>query len=436
MPYEKSSLGPTSVIRRLHAESPDFCHPLTLAEVVDIALENHPSTQTSWWNARRAAAVVGVAKSAYYPKFDFVSKATHGKDFQFINGPNKEFTSFDADITLSMLLYDFGQTNASVVSAKRALLAASWHSDWVLQQVMVRAIEEAYATLHSQATLNAALASLEDAGKMLHSARELNRVGLRAVTDVYTSQATFAQLQMEAAQQQANYDIQRGKLATRMGLSADTIIELACLDAVPGPHPEQLSALIACANDRRADLMAKQYRVAESSANLEKSSRAYYPKVSMFGRGGAKHYAGDDAVSGRGEIGVRLEFPLFDGFERVYRQRQALADMKISCNELAQLQLDIALEVLTYRRNFQAAQEMLGFAEENLENATKAYDGVLTKYKAGRDGIAEVSNALRQLSNARVRYSDVRTRYHLSMANLAYATGTLPPYVMVSCEQQ
>ncbi len=420
----------------LQAESIDFCHPLTLAELVEIALENHPSTQISWWNARRAAAAVGVANSAYSPKFDFTGKIIHGKDFEFINGPNREFTSSEGEITLSMLLYDFGQTNAHVVSAKRALLAASWHSDWVLQQVMIRVIEEAYATLHSQASLNAALASLEDAHKMLYSARELNRVGLRAVTDVYTTQATFAQLQMEVAQQQANYDIQRGKLATRMGLSADTQLELACLEAMPGPSPEQLSTLIACAHARRADLMAKQYRAAEASANLEKSCRAYYPKVSLFGRGGAKHYVGSDTASGNGQIGVRLDFPIFDGFERVYRQRQALADMQISRNELAQLQLDVALEVLTYSRNFQAAQEMLAFAEENLENATKAYDGVLTKYKAGRDGIAETSNALRQLSNARVRYSDVRTRYHVSMANLAYATGTLPPYVMVPCEQQ
>jgi outer membrane protein TolC len=51
----------------------------------------------------------------------------------------------------------------------------------------------------------------------------------------------------------------------------------------------------------------------------------------------------------------------------------------------------------------------------------------MEKYRAGKEGIAEVSNALRQLAAARVRQSDIQTRYLVSMANLAYAVGTLMP---------
>ena len=33
--------------------------PLTMTELVDIALQNNPSTKQAWWNARRAAAALG-----------------------------------------------------------------------------------------------------------------------------------------------------------------------------------------------------------------------------------------------------------------------------------------------------------------------------------------------------------------------------------------
>lgn len=416
-------------------EEIDLCHPLTLSEVVDIALEHNPSTSQAWWRAKRAAASLGSAKSAYYPKLDFTSSATHGKEFEFINGPNKEFSRVQADLNLSMLLYDFGQTAASVRSAKMALAAACWYSDWTLQQVMIRAIEEAYSTLQAQANLAAALTTLEDAEKMLYTASELNRVGLRAITDVYTSRATCAQIQIEVAQKRAQLDIQRGKLATRMGLEADCCIQLACLDSVPPPEADCISDLIECANQRRSDLMAKHARLLESKAIVDRNNAAFRPKLSFAGRGGAKHYFTNSNPAGHYEVSVRFDVPIFDGFDRCFKLRQSLADMRVSSLELADLELDIAMDVLTHSRSLKAAQEMMVFAKINLDNALLAYEGVLNKYQAGHISIAEVSNALRQLALARLRESEIKTRYYVSMANLAYATGTLPPYVMVPCDK-
>ena len=99
------------------------------------------------------------------------------------------------------------------------------------------------------------------------------------------------------------------------------------------------------------------------------------------------------------------------------------------------MQLDISLDVLTYSTTLKAAQEILPDAEDNLLNSLKAYEGVLDKYKAGKEGIAELSFAQRQLAAARVRYSDIKTKFLVSIANLAYATGTLAPYVETPCQE-
>lgn len=411
----------------------DLNHPLNLAELIDIAMENNPETRQAWWHANRAAAALGSSRSAYYPTIGLETNVSNGRDFKFINGPDTSYTIVGADLTLSMLLYDFGERAANVDAAKNALLAANWQTDWVLQKVLIRVLENAYSTLHLQETLQAATISSEDAELMLDAARQLNAAGLTPITDVYTSQAQLSQMFMEVIQHRSALDIEKGKLASSLGIPAETALQLAPIVNLSIPPREQSVNLIAMAMQQRSDLMAKQARLAESRARQKSSERAFRPKLTVSGRGGANHALHDKANAAQYQVSLNLEIPLFDGFDHIYQNRMAFADTKISAQELSQLELDIALEVLTYSKNLEAAQEMLPYADDNLKNASKAYEGVLEKYKAGKEGIAELSNALRQLASARIRYSDVRTKLLVAAANLAYATGTLTPYMETPC---
>lgn len=395
--------------------------------MVSIALDNNPQTQITWGHAKKLAAALGIARSDYYPHLGVEAYAGHGREFKFINGPDVTYTNIGADVVLSMMLYDFGRTQATVQQAQLALLAANWQTDWVLQKVMVKVLENAYSAIHAQATLDAYLETLKDAEHVLYTSNELNRSGLRAVTDVYTGRATFAQIQMEVAQQKALVDIQKGKLAASLGLPADTPLELAPLQPIGDMPVENVGRLIAFAKVQRADLMAQQARLAEAWARVKRAKADYWPRVSLRGRGGADHYFHDKASPGHYDITVNVEIPLFNGFETVYKNRYAYAEAEVNEEELAQLELDIALEVLTQARNLEAAREMFDYAKDNVDNSLDAYRGVMEKYGAGKEGIAEVSNSLRQLAAARIRYSDVQTRYLVAMANLAYVTGTLAP---------
>lgn len=411
----------------------DLNHPLHLAELIDIAMENNPETRQAWWHANRAAAAFGSSRSAYYPTIGLEANVRNGRDFKFINGPDTNYTIIGADLTLSMLLYDFGERTANVDAAKNALLAANWQTDWVLQKVLIRVLENAYSTLHLQETWEAAKISSEDAALMLNAARQLNAAGLTPVTDVYTSQAQHSQMIMEVIQQKSALEIEKGKLASSLGLPAETAFQIAPIATLAIPPKEQTTNLVAVAMQQRSDLMAKQARLAESRAKQKSTKLAYRPKLTLSGRGGANHALHDKANAAQYQVSLNLEIPLFDGFDHIYQNRMAYADTEISAQELSQLELDIALEVLTYGKSLEAAQEMLPYADDNLKNASQAYEGVLEKYQAGKESIAEVSNALRQLASARIRYSDVRTKLLVAAANLAYATGTLTPYMEMPC---
>lgn len=409
--------------------TPDLNQPLTLAELVDVALENHPSTKQSWWNARRAAAALGYTKSLYYPSLALKGSAINGRDFKFINGPDTDYTILGADLFVSFLLYDFGERSSTVDIAKTSLVAAKWQMDWNIQKVMVKVLENAYSTLHAQEVAQAAKVSLNEAEKVLNAAKELNRTGLTPVSDVYTSQAIFSEMRMDLARQKALLDIQRGKLAASIGLSATAWMQIATPETPFSPEAEQIETLIEIALKQRADLMVRQARLEESLLNETRAKASYWPKLSFNGRAGYNYALHDKTDGAQYQISLNLEIPLFNGFDTIYKTRMAYADTQISNEQLLELQLEISLEVLTYSRTVRAAQEMLPDAEDYLQNSVNAYEGVLEKYKAGKEAIAELSNAQRQLAAARVRYSDVKTRLFVSIANLAYATGTLAPYL-------
>ena len=410
-------------------------HPLSFSELIDMGLENHPKTRLAWWNAKRSAAIVGVAKSAYYPDIYLNANGVHGRDFKYVNGPDTNYTVIQADLALSMLLYDFGERDADVCSSKMALLAAQWDIDLTMQKVMIGILESAYLLAYEEEVLEATELSLQDAEMMLDVAEKLFDSGLNPVSDIYISRSARSLMKIELAKRKSLVDIQRGKLATSLGLPIDYKITLAPLQAPSCTEKTQLNNLLLLASNHRADLMRKRAKIAETAFYKEKIQAKYKPKLSLGARGGYDQDFNDRANGVHYQVILNLDVPLFTGFSNSYQNKAAYADVRIQEEDAADLELDIALDVLTFSKSVEAADEMLFYADENLQNAKKAYDGTLDKYQIGEESIAELNTAQKQLAEARVIYSEIKSRLLVSIANLAYATGTLHPTMEPPCIQ-
>lgn len=401
--------------------------PLALAELIDTALKNNPETEKAWWNAKRAAAVVGGAKSAYYPTVDLQANAAHGREVKFVNGPETVFTNYGADLCLNYLVYDFGERKAGVLAAKEALKAANWSSDFTLQRVVSQVEAHYYEYLNAQELLKTKTCSLQDAQLILEAAEELHRTGLRAATDLHTSKAAVAQIQMELSQQRAHVAIAYGKLVSTLGLSADTQLDIAPMpEEVRGAQPSDgVTQLIAVAEVQRADLLAKKALLGEMEARLSRAKKVYLPKLKAMGSGGWDEYTKHENSGYNYNVGLALDIPLFRGFDSIYRKRLASSDVEMTLAEIKELQVAIALEVLSYSAAVKAADESLGWSGTYLDEAKKSYEGSLENYKAGLQNIFDLIQAQRNLSDARMKQVQARTQWLVSLAQLAFATGSI-----------
>lgn len=410
-------------------------HPLSITELLDIALRNNPETRAAWWNANRAAASADISKSAYYPSIGFRGSFVNGLDYRYINGQETNYTTVSGDFILSYILFDCGERRSACEAAKAALNAAHWQSDWILQKVMYNVINNTYTFQNAQEQLKSRLASLQDANASLEAAIELQRAGLHSVTDVYAIKASVSDMQMGIALQKAETEIAQGKLAASLGLDVDSHFTIA---ALPDPLFDSvmqagLNQLIDSAKQKRSDLMAKRSDLQQKIAQQTRVSRSCLPKLSARGDTGYRRYFEDKANGYNYNIGLYLDIPIFNGFEQIYQNKVALSDVQLSEIEIERMELEVALEVLTYHRWFNAAQEVLQISHENLQNSIKTFQGVLDKYKAGTQSIFDLAAAQKQLADARLKNGDAKTRWYRSLAQLAYATGTIMPNTEVPC---
>jgi outer membrane protein len=403
-----------------------FAEPLKLAELIDIALKNNPETAKAWGNVKRAQASLGIAKSDYYPNINGRASGMHGREVKFPNGPNTNYTYYNGEISLDYLLFDFGERSASVSAAKEALSAANWSSDYAIQRILYKTASHYYEYLNASMLLQTKECSVCDAETILKSAQELYGAGLRRATDLNTSKAALAQAQMELAEQRARVAIAYGRLMTTLGLSVETLLEVEI--EPPGlDNPlfsEGISKLISVAGEQRKDLLAKKAHLAEMQYRVKKESSAMWPKMRALGQAGWLEYTKHQGSGYNYLTGLALDIPLFSGFERIYSKRLACAQTEITEAELKELYEAIALEVLTYSESVKSAKEAFHWSEEYLCQACKSYDGSLESYKAGLQNIFDLLQTQRYLADARMKKTQAKTQWLVSLAELAFATGS------------
>ncbi len=115
--------------------------PMSLAEIADFALSNNPATRLAWYQAKAAAAGVGIAESAYLPQIN----AGFGVQYtaNVFTRPESSQTTYGPNLSLNFLLLDFGNRSNTVLASEYAQIAANLNQNNTIQQVILQ-VQQAY----------------------------------------------------------------------------------------------------------------------------------------------------------------------------------------------------------------------------------------------------------------------------------------------------
>jgi outer membrane protein len=427
---------------------------LNLAELVDIALQNNPSTKQTWAQARAAAAQYGQSLSPFYPSIGFDGSYLRLKGSTTASGnPNSGFeesgnptesgvivnqglgspvaffsTQVGPDVALSYTLFDFGQRSSSALAAREALYYADLNHNQEIQIVIQEVMDDTYNYLYSQALLRSYGANLENAQMSLDAANEKFALGLAALGDVAQARTQYLQAKINLTTQKQNVENAFAQLAVDIGLPANVPFKVQPLpdQIVANPMLESVDLLVERAQLQRQDFLAAQANVRSKEALLLNAKRVVYPVItSSFDIGHYWFQGGLEEQGPHWSAEFNVTFPLFQGFYYKNGIKNAQANLEVSKAKMMQTELTLIQNVTTAYSSVKTAASNLCDSEEYLKSAELEFNIALSGYKAGTMTILDVTSAQSSLADARTKKAESQKNWFVSLAQIAFATGSL-----------
>lgn len=431
---------------------------LNLAELIDIGLQNNPSTKQSWAMARSAAAQYGIALSDFYPNVQFTSQYTRvrgsfGAPTVFSTAPTAAESSSAAaggtsapstgsttttgsglysttagpDVELTYTLFDFGQRTAAATAAREALYFADWSHNQEIQIVIQTIMDDYYNYLYQLRVLHSNEANLENACASLDAANQKFSLGVAALGDVAQARTQYLQTKIKLTTQKQHVENSFAQLAVDLGLPANIGFKVAPMpdEVQADPMLENVDQLVAIAQTQRQDLLAAEADLRSKEALVLNAKRAVYPVLATSLDIGKYWFQGGQQEDYHWVAELTLSFPLFQGFFYKNSVKKAMANRDQSAARVLQTELGVIQNVATSHMSVKTSAQNLKDTEEYLKAAELEFNIALSSYKAGTKTILDVLSAQSSLADARSKKAGAQKNWYTSLASLAYATGSL-----------
>ncbi len=430
--------------RHLIAAPPAACAalpdtPLTLADLVDLALCANPATAVAYAASRSAAAQVGIARAADLPTLSAtvgptLTRTDYLRNQQFVTSGGFSFgasthdtaVGSSASLALDWLIFDFGGRAARIDAARASQRAALATVADTAQSVALTTVS-AYNSLQGyRASVEAARATVAFNRSSFDLADAKRRAGVSTPADALQAKTSLAQAELTLAQAEGNARTAAGQLAVAVGQPPTTALRLAPAPPLASGDvlTRDVQQLIADAERLRPDLAAARANRDAAVAQVRAARSDARPTVG-FSVQDQLGYADSATDLNRASVGVTLSLPLFNGYDRTYRIAQARAEAERQAALLEQSRQQAGLDVYTQATALTTAIQVLATARELINSATASADIAQGRFKAGVGTFTDLLNAQSALASARQQLVSADFGVRNAQATLARAVGQI-----------
>lgn len=432
MPTERSpdrSVVQSTALRPIPAPqiaaAPLSAHVYSLVELSALALQNNPQTAAAWANVHAAAASVGSAEAAWLPKLSATVNATQSQITSTSGQSIPQQRTLSPNLSLSWLLWDFGQRDATLAVNNAAETAARFNQDQTIQTVLQGVATAYYQSLADRVLIEVDTQSVDSAQKALDAANARYRAGQATVSDLYQAKAALAQAQGTLATAKQTRIQNLGALAQAVGWPVDTPIELAPLDTVALPQLQHtVRQLLDEAVTRNPALQAANANVTAAKAAVDQAERANWPTISLSANQGLRVQQGLGQTQ-TNSIGLSLSVPIFTGFANEYQTAAARAKLANARATRDVTYQTTALTVWQAYYGFQGGVAGIPAAQAQVENAAEALKAVQAQYRVGYATIQDLLTAQNTKAQAEVTLAQNALNAYSALAKLSAAVGAL-----------
>ena len=416
-----------------------------LPELIDIAQRTNPETRVAWERARQAALAVGLAEGTYYPLL--AASATGGAARLAFPFPQNLIPGGLPDgyltartqlvlpiVSLEWWLLDFGRRGATVDAAKALALEATVGFNAKHQQIVFAVTRAFYALTAVRGRVAAARAALESAQTLEAAAAARRARGEGTLPEALQAHEEAARAEYELEDALAAEIDARMALAESMGVLPTTPIRVTDVSqqTLPPGVEESVDAAVDRALAQRPDLLAGLATLRAREAEVRHARAEFLPKVGIraatgrnVGRVSILGGPYDTVDAQQWDAGLRLEWTLFEGFERRNRLSLAESAQRAAADELTLARDKAVREVWKAYNDTKVALARQRAGAALLTASEKSWTATLASYEHGLAAYPDVREAQRNLARARTLDTQARAQVFTSAAALAFSTGDL-----------
>lgn len=430
-----------------------FTGPLSLSDLTDLALMLNPRTRQAWLSARAEASALGIENADDWPTITGLMTHRVGRTISSTTGnPVPVQTQYGPSISLSYLLYDFGQGEAASEAANFRLLAANLAQNRTLQEVATQVEQAYYRVLAFDYLVRASGDALKNFQTALDATQRRRGSGLATAGDEYRAETQVGQAKLTLTRNEGELAKARGQLANAVGLPVNYDLKLKPVTELPTVTEikQSLDSLIEKAKANRPDLIASEAKARAARATAVATERAGLPTLSFVANYGRIYFTNSGSniaqyttsltpsiqtgaaaaatVVNRPEqdvyqLGFNLTIPIFTGFKDTYsaRRAQELAEQAESARD--QLLNQTELDVWQSYYDLQTAASSVSSTGNLVKSAAESAAASAARYKSGVGNLLDFITAQQDDTNARVAQIQSYLDWYSALARLNFSLG-------------
>ncbi|NJN77079.1 MAG: TolC family protein [Saprospiraceae bacterium] len=264
-------------------------------------------------------------------------------------------------------------------------------------------------------------ANLTRITKLMDIAQIQFEEGLAKKVDISQLKVNKTNLETELQNLKIGLNQQKNYLKFLMGLTPDKVLNIEPLNLEESSYP--LTTNLILEENTTLQLLNKQVELTQFEE--ENIMAGYYPTVAAFGNFGwqgqtDKLFSSDDAYNVQGSttgvLGLSLNVPIFDGFQKKNQLEQLKVRQSQYQLDKSYLKNSIALEFANANETLTQNKIVLQTQDLNMKLAEELYDVAKLSYQEGIAPLTELLNAETSLKEAQTQY--ITALLNLKLAEL------------------
>ncbi len=398
---------------------------LSLADLESIAAVANPKIFQARQAVISARLAVQDIRADYLPTADASASYSRGTNNETKHG--QSFHSRGSDkiaLSMDLLVWDFGKTDAALAKAVAELLAAE--KDLAAAENLVRYdVRKAYFELRRSIELaSVAEQAVEQYREHLAQMRVRRAEGTGTKYACTKAEVDYNNALLDHISKANNVKTARATLNLALGFAESPAYELG--GNAMGTFDEDAETLLALAREREPGLAALVAQEKAASAYVDKTVADLYPSL---GLSISATFTGDDLDMPKiwNLIGAgTLTQNIFNGGRNVRAIENAVAELRVARSKVAAYEQDLYAKITEAVLTLSRAKKQYEVAGISERAARENFDIVTEQFNVGKASSLDRTDAQVSLTEARAATVAAEYDYREAIAAIAYLVATDP----------